>query len=289
MSRDMAMRLPGFQFLHGSRRIVDEILLRLAATAACGWYGALLFGSSNSCTARGGSWEPIMVQSRKANPPKVVLARHRGSGDRSDGPWSHSGTVQSVDLRQCGRGASWRNVCSDKNLASRIAMLTQRIKFLVAGLFAGLALLLPPSGPGVARDLVRDGDAAVTNRNAARPVNATAVRRDALPIEASVGEGARHNVSLAKVAVAKFVPRDSSLETVLASGSSHSMSCDRGIACGGCGANAGCCGMSCCVTALAVNARTLPNADGHALTISASEQFRAANFGTLFRPPRALA
>lgn len=223
-----------------------------------------------------------MVRSSNANLTKLILARHRGTDDRSES----AGGGWVVDLRQCWHGPKRETLTLNRHVPARQAMLSERLKYAVGRLLVGLGFLLAAS---VSQGLVRDGHAVVANRNVARPVNATVilVPRNAWPIEASVGEGACHNVSLANVFVAEFA--GSSLETVLVSGSSHSMSCDRGIACGGCGANADCCGMSCCVTALPVNARTLPDADGHALTISTSEQFRAANFGTLFRPPRALA
>ena len=169
-------------------------------------------------------------------------------------------------------------------------MLTEKIKFLVAGFLTGFAILLLLSGSAVTHDLVRDGRAVVAKCNV-RQVSAAAivVRRNALPIGVSVAGGARRNVLLANFLMAKFVSSATGPKTVLATSSSHPTPCNHGERCGCCGVNGACCGMSCCATALRVRVLTLPNADRHALTISASEQIRAATVGTLFRPPRALA
>lgn len=161
------------------------------------------------------------------------------------------------------------------------AMLSLRIKYVVAGLLLGLALL-PASAPAIAHGLHRDGHEGVVKRSAVWLGSPTAmlVRRNALPAEASYNEPRRQDAFLPNVPLSKrgFTSSCSGAKSCLHAGGS-----------GCCGANAGSCGMSCCASALAVSALALPNADVPALAASAGELFTSTNFGTLFRPPRSLA
>lgn len=166
-------------------------------------------------------------------------------------------------------------------------MLIEKIKFVVAGLLLGLALVLPASAPAVAHGLVRDGHTTVANRSVARPVSAVPipVRLNAAPTQAS-GKGAiHHDILLPKVTLAKFFPRARGGEAVLTSSSWLPTSYDEAGGYGCCGTNPGCCGMSCGVAALPVSPPSLPAALGDGWATSASQLSRAANFDTLFRPP----
>ncbi len=170
----------------------------------------------------------------------------------------------------------------ESSLLPRLAMLIEKIKYAVVGLLLGLGLLLlPQSGLALAHGLVRDGHTTAANRTLLRLVG-TSIRIDISATRTLAREAAAMNAALGHARVLKSSPATSRAQTSFTS-CGHAGDCDC------CGAKPGCCGMSCCVSVPPIGAPILPNNDGPALTIPASEPFQAGNFGMLFRPPRALA
>lgn len=197
--------------------------------------------------------------------------------------------IQAVDLRQCWDGGRQHKFMANRELRTRPEMLSQRIRYVVAGLLLGLMLLLA-SGPAVAHRLHHDAHATAAQGKVVRVVTPTPdlIRPKAMPVEAAYAESTSHGGSGPNTSLRCPLPEASGPQTVASSGVLSVKSCEHAGGCSCCGAHAGCCGMSCCAVGLPASPPALPNADARALATAASELFHETNLGTLLRPPRPL-
>ena len=197
--------------------------------------------------------------------------------------------VHAVDLRQCWRGGNRHSSSGTTQLRSRPTMLSERIKYVVAVLLVGLALLAA-SRPAVAHGLHREGHFTEPHGNTMRADTSTSIlaRTNALPPRAAYDGSKSFGGSVPSKFLRIHLPETTGSQMLRSFSLLTMTSCEHAGACSCCGANAGCCGMSCCAATLPVSAPTLPNADGTAFAASAFELFQTTNLETLLRPPRPL-
>jgi hypothetical protein len=198
-------------------------------------------------------------------------------------------------------------------------MMSKRIKYLIAGLLAGLTLLLPVSGSAVACERAHHRHTLAVDSRATRTIGAVSARRysprismrKALRRATSVGhmmataptpaaELLRGDVPTAKTSVheadfqtasahrlpmQEILPSASPAKTELSSNLPSSPSCLHAGGCGCCSDNGGCCGMACCAVALAASAPAWPDTFGHAWFETAVQPSEATDTDALLRPP----
>lgn len=182
-----------------------------------------------------------------------------------------------------------RSLCLRQVVARRRAMLGQRFISVVAGLLLGLALL-PASAPAIAHGLHREGHAAVGHANRVRSEASRSLVGEAVVLRqaASKETGTLHASAVHASAAVACSTTSFAQTSGLATAPSHSSlkSCGHAGGCNCCGANGGCCGMSCCAPALAASVSRLPVADKPVVATSASVFCAGAISDTLLRPPR---
>ena len=213
----------------------------------------------------------------------MVQARTAGSTQAVGLPLGAARTVRPVDPGQCRREASQQNLACGSNLALRRAMLVHRFKSAVAGLVFGLALLAA-SAPAVAHGQHRDGHAAAVAHVSGVQFDLTLslACQNALPGRVVSKETTPRAAPVPRSG-ASF-PQGSNAE--LRSSAVPNSSCGHAEGCHCCGANGGCCGMSCSGMALLVSVPILPHADGRVFATPLSAFLDGANADTLLRPPR---
>ncbi len=161
-------------------------------------------------------------------------------------------------------------------------MLRQRITYVVAGLIFGVAWLCA-SIPALAHGFHDGGHPTAAFHGVERPTSFARilVRSSGLAMQAR-DKGMMRRV-MSHPSTLEITPAFSSIEPALAG-----IPCNHAGGCGCCGANGGCCGMSCCATALPSAVPTLPHTFGPPFTTAALRPFQSAYRDTLLRPPRPL-